>query len=239
MVIRQHLGIVLQDRQIVQQQIAEIAGVERAQPLLIGAVEVDHPAAGNVPGILGFQAARRQSLVFPALDHAEHQPRRPALRIDVLCCQQLLDQADLVVGVEDREIALQPDQLGMPAQQTRGHGVEGTKPPALDRRADQGRDPVLHLARRPVGEGDGEDLAGPGAPGRQQMGQSRGQDTGLAGAGPGQHQDRPVQCFGGLALFRVQIVEIGEAARRRRRGARRAGGIRHRRRVVERIGRPG
>ena len=37
-----------EDRQIVQQQIAEIAGVQRAQPLLIGAVELERAAIGEV-----------------------------------------------------------------------------------------------------------------------------------------------------------------------------------------------
>jgi hypothetical protein len=73
----------------------------------------------------------------------------------------LLQQADLVVRVEDGEVALQPGELGMAAQQrppiewnVPSQGMPSTFA------ADQHADAVLHLARRLVGEGDGEDLEG-------------------------------------------------------------------------------
>ncbi len=48
---------------------------------------------------------------------------------------QLLDQADLVVGVEDGEVGLQADQLGVAAQDLRADRVEGAEPRhALDDR---------------------------------------------------------------------------------------------------------
>jgi hypothetical protein len=47
----------------------------------------------------------------------------PALALD-----HLLDEPDLVVGVEDREAGLQADQLGMPAQDLDADGVEGAEP---------------------------------------------------------------------------------------------------------------
>ena len=59
--------------------------------------------------------------------------------------------------------------------------------------ADQRADALLHLARRLVGEGDGEDLAsGRARPVREDVGDARGQHARLAGAGAGQHQHRPV-----------------------------------------------
>ena len=108
--------------------------------------------------------------------------------------------------------------------------------------ADQVADALLHLARRLVGEGDGEDLAGPRPAGREEMGDAGGQHAGLAGAGAGEHQHRPVGRLDRAPLLGVQPVEVvrrarpraerprGDAARlrrgrRRRRGlAARAGG---------------
>ena len=73
----------------------------------------------------------------------------------------LLHEADLVVGVEDGEVGLEPDQLGMAAQDLDADRVERAEPRhALDGAADQVADALLHLARRLVGEGDGQDWLG-------------------------------------------------------------------------------
>ena len=75
--------------------------------------------------------------------------------------------------------------------------------------ADDLADAVLHLARRLVGEGDGEDLAGPGAAEAEDVGDAHGQHAGLAGAGAGQHQHRAVERLDRLALLRIEPGEIG------------------------------
>ena len=82
---------------------------------------------------------------------------------------QLLQQPQLVVGVEDGEIGLEPDQLGVAAQhlaratewKVPSQGMPSTAS------ADDPPDPLAHLARRLVGEGDGEDLGRPGAAGER------------------------------------------------------------------------
>ena len=72
-----------------------------------------------------------------------------------------LHEADLVVGVEDGEVRLQADQLGVAAQDLGADGVEGAEPGhALGGAADQRADALLHLARGLVGEGHGQDLRG-------------------------------------------------------------------------------
>ena len=55
---------------------------------------------------------------------------------------------------------------------------------------------------------------GRGAAARQDMGDARGQDARLAGAGAREHQHRPVQRLDRRALLGVQPVEIGGRARR-------------------------
>ena len=68
-------------------------------------------------------------------------------------------------------------------------------------------DALLHLARRLVGEGDGEDLPGPGLAGGEDMGEPGGQHPGLAGAGAGQHQQRAVDRLDhGGALLGVEAL---------------------------------
>ena len=84
---------------------------------------------------------------------------------------------------------------------------------ALDHAADHGADAQLHLARGLVGEGDREDFRRPGPLGGEDVGDARGQHPGLAGAGPRQHQHRTVKRDHRLALFRVEVIEIGRPAR--------------------------
>jgi hypothetical protein len=91
--------------------------------------------------------------------------RRPALVVDVLGLDQLLEQPLLVVGVDDREVGFQAHQFGMAAQDLGADRVEGAEPAhALDLRAEHDADPVAHLARGLVGEGDGQDLPRAGRP---------------------------------------------------------------------------
>ena len=52
-------------------------------------------------------------------------------------------------------------------------------------------DPNLHLVGGLVREGQGQDLRGPGPPGGDQPGDPAGDHLGLAGARPGDHQERP------------------------------------------------
>ena len=91
--------------------------------------------------------------------------------------------------------------------------------------ADQPADAVLHLARRLVGEGDREDLRGPGAAAREDVGDARRQHPRLAGAGAGEHQQRSVDMLDRLLLLGVEFFEprLGPArrahARRPRLGA--------------------
>jgi hypothetical protein len=88
--------------------------------------------------------------------------------------------------------------------------MKGAKPPALDRGdAEQGGDPVLHLPRRLVGEGDRQDLTGMGLAAVQQKGEPCGQRPRLAGAGAGQHQERTVERLDGLALGHVELGQVG------------------------------
>ena len=139
-------------------------------------------------------------------------------------CKHLLEQADLIVRVENGEIGLEADQFGVAAQDFGRNRVKGAEPGhAFGDRADQHGDALLHLARRLVGEGDGENLVRPRAALRDDMRDARGQNPRLAGAGAGQHQHRPVERLDRRALLGIEPVKISgvrppppSPARRRR-----------------------
>ncbi len=214
LVLAQHLGLLAEQPDAFQQQVAEIGGVEHLQPVLIGGVELLALAAGEARRLAGRHLLGRQAAVLPAVDEAGEHARRPALLVDVLGFQQLLEQADLVVDVEDGEVALEAHQLGVAAQDLHADRMEGAEPRhALDHLADHQADAALHLARRLVGEGDRQDLVRPRPPGRQDVRDARGQHARLAGAGAGQHQHRPVQRLDRQPLLRIEVGEIGRAGR--------------------------
>ena len=189
--------------QIMQQQIAEIARVQQFQTVLILAVQFQRLAVCDIADISGADFVGRQPTVLEPFDDAVNHAGRPALVVDIGVRHELFYQADLVVRVQDGEIRFEPDQLRMASQNSRGQGVKRADPQPVDRIADQARDPLAHFPRRPVGEGHGEDLPRPGAPGDQDIGQPRRTHAGLAGARAGQHQKRPLGGFHGFPLHIV------------------------------------
>ncbi len=210
LVLRQHVRLFLKQPDVFQQQIAEIDGVQRLQPRLIGGVEFLAASIGEHRAVTRGNFIGREAAVLPAVDDPGQHPRGPALVVDVGGTQNLLHQPDLVVGVQNGEIGFQPDQLRMPPQNFRADRMEGAKPRhPLHRLADHGADALLHLARRAVGEGHGQNLRRPGAPGRQNMRNPRGENAGLSGARARKHQHRPVERFHRLKLLGVQPFEIG------------------------------
>ena len=80
---------------------------------------------------------------------------------------------------------------------------------ARTRRPDQHARAIAHLPRGLVGERDGEDLVRLGRLGGHQVGDPMGQHPGLARAGSGQDQQRPLIVGHGLALGLVEAGEKG------------------------------
>ena len=201
--------------QVVQQQVAEVAGVQAAQPRLIGGIEAVALAVGEILG--RGQGFGRPAAVLPVVDQPVQRPGRPAFGVEIGRFQQLFADPFLIVGVEDGEAGLEPDQFGVPAQDLGRHRVEGAQPAQpLGRGADQMGNPLAHLARGLVGEGDDQQFPRFRASRRQDVRQSRRQHPGLAGSGPGQNEHGAVDALDRQPLFGVQSGQIvaGPAARR-------------------------
>ncbi len=208
-VVGEDFGVAGQQRQIVQQEIAEIDGVDGLEPFLITPVECHRAAVGKTVGIGARKLVGAEAAILPALDDPQQHARRPAPLVDVLGLQDLLQQANLVVGVEDGKARFEPGGLGVAAQDARGDRMKGAEPEAVGGAADHRLEALAHLARRLVGEGDRQQFGRKSAAGGEDMGQPRGQHPGLAGAGAGQHQDRAVDRFDRAQLRVVEAGEIG------------------------------
>ena len=160
-------GLVAEDADRVAEQVAEIAGVQRRQPRLVGARRVRGPCRWR-------KRARRRPASRSGARPLFFQPSiicanwRAGQRLSSMPSAWMICLISRTWSSVSRMVKsdLQADQLGMAAQHLDADGVEGAEPRhALDRPADQLADALLHFARRLVGEGDGEDLARPGAAG--------------------------------------------------------------------------
>ena len=214
LILREYVAVGLQDYQHVEQKVAEIAGVERLQPRLIERVEMLALAVGVGFLVGGVEVGRNEPAVFPFVDEAGELARWPAFLVESLGLNQLFEDAQLVVGVEDREIALQADQLGVAAQHLGRDAVEGAEPGhAFDDVADHPPDAFAHFARRLVGEGHCEDFGRPRTARRHDVREARGQRGGLACSRARKHQHRTFGRQHCLALRAVEALQIGRVRR--------------------------
>ena len=130
-------------------------------------------------------------------------------------------QVGRILAVVDGEGRIEPDRAGVLAQQPRADAVERAGPGERHRRAgrrqrdgDDALDAPGHLGRRAARKRHQQDAVGIGAV-DDQMGDPMRQGVGLAGAGPGDHQQRPATglvanaMLGRAPLVRIQLVEIG------------------------------
>ena len=125
LILLQHIRIVAEEAQALKQQVAEIRRIQRLQALLIHGVELAALAIGKEGRLACRNASRIKTPVLPIVDLVGELARRPALLVNVLGGDHLLQQADLVVRIENGEAGLQPHQLGMAAQHLGADGVEG------------------------------------------------------------------------------------------------------------------
>ena len=215
--IPKQIRVFLEDRDVVDEQVAEVAGVQHLQPRLVDLVALDGLAIAEQLRLFRRHPVRRQRAVLPAVDQSREVARRPALGVEVLGLHDLLAEAHLVIGVEDRERGLEADELGMLAQDLRRDRVERAEPAqAFARLAEQGEGALAHFAGRLVGEGHRQGLRGPGEPGRHDMGKTRRQYPRLAGARARQHQQRAIGLQHGFALLGVEPLQVTRAFGRHR-----------------------
>ncbi len=214
LVVGEHVVVLAKEPQALEEKVAEVRGIELLQAALIGAIELGAASLSETESLAGGNLVGCQAAVLPAVDQGCELARRPAVLVEAFRLDHLLDEANLIVGVEDGETRLQADELGMAAQDLDADGVERAEPwHGLDCPADEGRDALLHLARGLVGKCDGEDLMALRASHRQNVGDAGREHARLAGAGPCQHEDRAVEGDDGLALLLVEPMEVGWRAR--------------------------
>ncbi|MNM52321.1 hypothetical protein D3C81_633980 [compost metagenome] len=205
LVVFEQAGVVAPQVQGAQQQLGEVDDAGALAGCLVGFIDAAHGAQEQVT--TGLDMLRAQAFVFLAVDEPLRLARRPALFIQAQLADHPLDQALLVVAVEDLEVLVQPRLLPVRAQQAVRQAVEGAYPHAGRVDAHQLLDTLAHLGSGLVGEGHRQDRVRRGLLDLDQPGDAVHQHTGLAGAGTGQDQLTTNGGRYGLALGVVEGVQ--------------------------------
>ena len=188
-----------------EQQLGEVHHAVALAGFLVGLVQLDHLPARRVAVVLEVLGA--QALVLLRVDEPRHLARHPARLVEAEPADQALDEALLVLGVEDREALRQAGLAPVHAQQPVRDAVEGADPQRCRGQAELRLDARTHLARRLVGEGHGEDAVRRDALDLHQPGDAVREHARLAAAGAGEHQRRGERRRDRLPLCVVQRVE--------------------------------
>ena len=223
LVRRPHVVAGLQQVGRDHEQVVEVERVGGQQSLLVLRVDVGDALAEGVGPAAGVLAERLEvdQLGLGLADDTLHRPGRQALLVEAELGRDHLDEAARVGVVVDGEGRAVAEPVGVRAQDAQAGGVEGRDPHLLGRRADQVGDAGAHLARRLVGERDGEDAPRRCVARGQKVGDAPRQHARLARAGPGDDQERSTPVLHRGALRDGQVVDQrGRAARERTRRGR-------------------
>ena len=177
----------------------------------------------EIPIGLGRRAVGRQAAVLPALDDRQHRARRPFAVVEAVVRHDLLEQALLVVGIDDGEVRPQAAAFSVAAQDARRYRVKVPRcQPSTERPTSASTRSFISLAA-PVGEGDREELPRMREPGGQEVREPRGEHASLSRPRAGKNQHRAFGRLHRLALLGIERVEIacaGGVARRNGRDGR-------------------
>ena len=196
----------LQQKHGLHDQIVEVERRRGLQPRLVALVD-----PGDDLGLVGLRPFQRclrvDQLVLQVRDLGGQRSCGVLLGVDVQARSHQLRQSLGVGRVVNGEGRLHPELAGLGAKYPHAHGVERRYPHRAGPVADQIADPFLHLPGGLVGEGDGQDLAGLGATGGEQVGDPAGQHPGLTGTCTGHHQQRSTAMLHCRSLRRVEPLQ--------------------------------
>ena len=173
--------------------------------LLVGSVKRDHLPAVRVALIV--EVLRPQALVLLRIDKPLDLLGYPAAVVDLEVLQQSLDQAQLVVRIDDLKVLRKLGFLPVPSQQAMSEAVKRADPQVTDGHVEQRLDTAAHLGRRLVGKRDCEQALWRHA---LDIDQPRGpvyEHARLAAAGAGDYQGRFCGGRDGLPLRVVEGFE--------------------------------
>ena len=198
------LGRLVEQSDRLEQEVVEVERARSREALGVADGEPGDRALVVVDGVLA-QERRVEHLVLRPADRSEDR-RGPELagQRQVLFAQDLLHQGLLVVGVVDDEPPADPDRLAVATEDAGAERVERAGLDLAPGLADERDDPLAQLPGGAVRERDRQDRPWPDALDADQVRDTVGQHAGLAAAGAGEDEERPVGGRDGSSLLRVQ-----------------------------------
>ena len=189
------------------EEVVEVSGVRVEQPALVELVDVgDRLVVERRDAVLVL--LRGDELVLRVGDLRVDAARDEALRVAVELLQALLHEPDLVGLVVNREVRAVTEARRFPAEDPPARRVEGHHPHRPRDPADDGLEPLAHLPRRLVREGDREDLLRLHADRGHEVGDAVGQHAGLSRARSGDDEHGAFGREHGLPLGGIQVREV-------------------------------
>jgi hypothetical protein len=186
LIVRQQARVIAPQVEGAQQQFGEVDDAGAQAGGLVGFIDAAHGGQEQVAA--GLNVLRTQTFVFLPVDEPLGLTGRPALFVQAELADHPLDQALLVVAVENLEGLAQPGFLPVRPQQAVRQAVEGADPHAGRVDAQQLLDAMTHLGSGLVGEGHRQDGVGRGVFDLDQPGDTVHQHSGFTGTSTGQDQ---------------------------------------------------
>ena len=205
-------AIMLEQRIVVQPQLVraqqQLGEIDQSRTLacgLVRAIDVDQRRVDRV--VAWIERIRPLALVLRAVDEPGRLARRKSRLVQTKTLDRALDQALLIVRVENLEGLGQPRLAPVPAQKPMRDAVERADRKAAHVVRDQRLGARAHFAGGLVGEGDGEHRPRRHAIDFEQPADAMREYARLAGTGAGQHQIMSGRRRHGFALRGIQSIE--------------------------------
>ncbi len=218
LVVAEHVGVLAEQLHRVEQQIIEVHRARLQQAGLVLGEHLGDPLLEDHLGTVGVRPGV-EPVVLGRRDAGVDGAGREPLGVEVEVAQHVAHQPHRIGLVVDRERRREAQLVGVATQDPHARRVERRDPHLLGDRPDKGGDPLLHLGRGLVGEGDGEDLERRHALGTDQVGDAGRQNPGLAGPGARDDEQWPRLVRDRVVLGRVEpgedLLALGVVGRHR------------------------
>ena len=207
LVAQQRLFVAFEQPHRVQDEVVEVHGVVLAQSLLVAVIQRAQRLIPLHVAVLAGVFRRAHRLFLRVGDLRQHVGRRKLLLVEFQFLDDALHQGFLVHGVVYDEIAVVADLVRFHAQDAKAGGMERLDPHARAG-AHKGLDAFAHFGRGLVRERDRQNAVRADPRVLDHVSDAVGHRSGLAGAGPGQDEKRPLQRGGRFVLLGIQFCEV-------------------------------
>ena len=203
----QDIRMLLKELDGLHDEIVKVHGVVLFEPFRIFFIEVGDKvpievSAGHFRVLIG-----RDQFIFCGGDHIQDPLFLEFLRVNAVALKDLLHDRELVIRIIDREITGIAQLLRMSAKDPDTAGMKGHDPDLAGTEPDHIIDTASHLIRGFVREGDRQDASRHDAERVNEVGDPVDQDSGLAGTGTGQNEDRAFRREDRFFLFIIEHLQ--------------------------------